>query len=177
MHLTPGTNQLTPPGTRLGLPELSLGILPGFGGTQRLPRLVGLQLAMQMMLTSAPIKADAAHKAGLVDAIAPKDQLLAAAKAWALDIAAGVKPRQAPLQRTDKLEPLAEALPMIEFARGQAAKRAPHLRHPQLCLDAIQAGVEQGGLAGLKKVGRMSFQTTGCGQVQIPGRPSCVKHV
>jgi enoyl-CoA hydratase/carnithine racemase len=42
-------------GTKLGLPELQLGILPGFGGTQRLPRLVGLQEACQMMLTSKPI--------------------------------------------------------------------------------------------------------------------------
>lgn len=40
------------PGTRLGLPELQLGIIPGFGGTQRLPRLVGLQKAVEMMLTS-----------------------------------------------------------------------------------------------------------------------------
>ena len=65
------------PGTRLGLPELSLGILPGFGGTQRLPRLVGLKKACEMMLTSAPIKHDLAQKLGLVDLIAPSlDQLL-----------------------------------------------------------------------------------------------------
>ncbi len=51
------------PGTKLGLPELQLGILPGFGGTQRLPRLVGLQAACQMMLTSAPLSADKALKA------------------------------------------------------------------------------------------------------------------
>lgn len=52
---------------QLGLPELSLGIIPGFGGTQRLPRLVGVQLATQMMLTSKPLKGPAAAKAGLVD--------------------------------------------------------------------------------------------------------------
>jgi len=50
-------------GTKLGLPELQLGILPGFGGTQRLPRLVGLQTACQMMLTSAPVSAEKALKA------------------------------------------------------------------------------------------------------------------
>ena len=50
-------------GTKLGLPELQLGILPGFGGTQRLPRLVGLQTACQMMLTSAPVSDAKALKA------------------------------------------------------------------------------------------------------------------
>jgi enoyl-CoA hydratase/3-hydroxyacyl-CoA dehydrogenase len=61
----------------LGLPELSLGIIPGFGGTQRLPRLVGLKKACEMMLTSTPIKHDQALKLGLVDVIAPSlDQLL-----------------------------------------------------------------------------------------------------
>jgi Enoyl-CoA hydratase/isomerase len=54
-------------GTKLGLPELQLGIIPGFGGTQRLPRLVGLQKAAEMMLTSQPISDKAAKKLGLVD--------------------------------------------------------------------------------------------------------------
>ena len=54
--------------------------------------------------------------------------------------------------RTDKLEPLGEALAIIDFAKAQAAQRARHLQHPQFCLDAIRYGVEHGGLAGLKKV-------------------------
>ncbi|GBF93062.1 hypothetical protein Rsub_05673 [Raphidocelis subcapitata] len=130
-------------GARMGLPELQLGIIPGFGGTQRLPRLVGLQKAIEMMLTSAPIKAEAAKKLGLADALA--------AKQHALDIAAGKAPRNFSLTRGDKLEPLGEALAVVEFARAQAAKRARHLKHPQLCLDAIQAGITDGGAAGLKK--------------------------
>ena len=56
---------------------LQLGIIPGFGGTQRLPRLVGLQKAAEMMLTSKPISEKAAQAAGLVDEVVPKDR-----RAW-----------------------------------------------------------------------------------------------
>lgn len=86
-------------GSKMGLPELQLGIIPGFGGTQRLPRLVGLQKAIEMMLTSKQINHEAALKLGLVDAVAPKEQLLAAARAHALDMARGRKPRMMSLTR------------------------------------------------------------------------------
>ncbi|KAJ0859928.1 putative isomerase, Enoyl-CoA hydratase, 3-hydroxyacyl-CoA dehydrogenase [Helianthus annuus] len=59
--------------TQLGLPELQLGIIPGGGGTQRLPRLVGLTKALEMML---PVHGEEAHNLGLVDAIVPRDELL-----------------------------------------------------------------------------------------------------
>ena len=75
------------PGTSIGLPELQLGIIPGFGGTQRLPRVAGLARALPMMLTSAPVKEGAALEAGLVDAVVPAERLLAAARQMALDIA------------------------------------------------------------------------------------------
>ena len=93
--------RLTPciAGTQLGLPELTLGILPGFGGTQRLPRLVGLQQGVQMILTSKPIKAEAGLKAGLVDAVVPPAQLLEAAKGAALDMAAHTRSRPMSLHR------------------------------------------------------------------------------
>uniref|UniRef100_A0A0E0DM88 Uncharacterized protein n=1 Tax=Oryza meridionalis TaxID=40149 RepID=A0A0E0DM88_9ORYZ len=57
------------PTAQLGLPELQLGVIPAFGGTQRLPRLVGLTKALEMMLMSKPIKAEEAHQLGLIDAI------------------------------------------------------------------------------------------------------------
>lgn len=59
--------------------------------------------------------------------------------------------------RTDKLEALGEAGMVLGFARAQAEKRAAHLTHPLLCLDAIRAGVEHGGLKGLEAVGPTTF--------------------
>jgi len=137
------------PTAKLGLPELQLGIIPGFGGTQRLPRLVGVQQAVQMTLTSKPIGAAQALKLGLVDAIAEPTQLLEKAKELALDMAAKRRPRLSSLHRTDKLEDFGAAMQIIEFARAQAAKQAKGLQHPQLYLDAVEAGLRRGGPVGL----------------------------
>ena len=68
----------------LGLPEVQLGIHPGFGGTVRSVRLVGVRPAMEMMLTGKPVRADKALRIGLVDKLVPADQLRAAAKEIAL---------------------------------------------------------------------------------------------
>lgn len=64
------------PKTQLGLPEVQLGLLPGSGGTQRLPALIGIQQAMKMMLTGAPVRAKQAKKYGIVDDMVPESVLL-----------------------------------------------------------------------------------------------------
>ena len=64
----------------LGLPEVSLGIIPGYGGTQRLPRLVGAGHALEIMLSGRRVKADEAERLGLVNRVVPRDQLLAEAE-------------------------------------------------------------------------------------------------
>lgn len=64
---------------KMGQPEINLGIIPGFGGTQRLPRIVGMGRAMQMLITGDPIDAQTALSWGLVNAVHPADQLLEAA--------------------------------------------------------------------------------------------------
>ena len=68
---------------KLGLPEVSLGIIPGYGGTQRLPRLCGTGVALQLILTGDPVTADEALRIGLVNAVFEQQDLLAQVKAIA----------------------------------------------------------------------------------------------
>ena len=74
-----------------GLPEVGLGTTPGFGGTQRLPRIVGIGMAKQMIFTGQSIKADEALKIGLVNAVYPQNELITEAKKLALTIAKNSK--------------------------------------------------------------------------------------
>ena len=67
---------------RLGQPEVKLGLIPGYGGTQRLPRLVGRGRALELLLSGEPISAAEAHRIGLVNAVAPQADLLAYSRAW-----------------------------------------------------------------------------------------------
>ncbi len=70
------------PDTAIALPEIHLGIIPGFGGTQRLPRLIGQRRALDMILTGRAVGATDALKIGLVDHISPSDELRGAASAF-----------------------------------------------------------------------------------------------
>eukprot|EP00262_Sarcandra_glabra_P006229 TRINITY_DN18351_c0_g1_i1.p1 TRINITY_DN18351_c0_g1~~TRINITY_DN18351_c0_g1_i1.p1 ORF type:complete len:726 (+),score=137.67 TRINITY_DN18351_c0_g1_i1:162-2339(+) len=136
---------------QLGLPELQLGLIPGFGGTQRLPRLVGLSKALEMMLLSKSIKGDDAHDSGLVDAIVSPNELVDVARRWALDIVECRRPWVVSLHKSDKLEPLGEAREILKFARAQARKQAGNLQHPFVCIDVIEEGIVSGGRSGLYK--------------------------
>jgi enoyl-CoA hydratase/3-hydroxyacyl-CoA dehydrogenase len=114
-------------GTKIGLPELSLGVIPGFGGTQRLPRLIGLQKALMMMLTSQPISEKEALMLGLLDAVVAPEDLVNKAREMALDMATGRAFRKVTIDYTGKLEPLAEAEAIFAFTREEATKRAGEL--------------------------------------------------
>ncbi|KAL9284962.1 hypothetical protein ACSQ67_024678 [Phaseolus vulgaris] len=143
--------RLSTPTSQLGLPELQLGIIPGFGGTQRLPRLVGLTKALEMILASKPVKGKEAFSLGLVDGLVQPNDLVNTARQWALDILGRQRPWVASLYKTDKLESLGEAREILKFARAQAQRRAPNLYHPLVCIDVIEAGIVAGPRAGLWK--------------------------
>ncbi|KAL5782268.1 hypothetical protein ACOSP7_007297 [Xanthoceras sorbifolium] len=150
--------RVSTPTTQLGLPELQLGILPGFGGTQRLPRLVGLSKSLEMILTSKPVKAEEAHALGLVDTVVSPAELVNTARRWALDLLERRRPWVLSLYKTDKIEPLGEAREIFKFARAQARKQAPNLKHPIVCIDVIEEGIVSGPRAGLLKEAEASQQ-------------------
>ncbi len=110
------------PGTRLGLPEISLGLIPGSLGTQRLPRLVGVKAAYRLISSGAPVSADEAKAIGLVDQIG--DDLPTASREAALALAA----QTTALSRASRRAvPDAQDAPaVLEAARDEAARR-PHL--------------------------------------------------
>jgi len=122
------------PSARLGLPEVKLGLLPGAGGTQRLPRLVGVAKALDMIVGGDPITAEAALAAGLVDRLADPAQLVDAAIALARE-AAGALPR-----RTGSLAAAGGTEAVEDFlrARGGALKRRDA---PMACIEAVRGSV------------------------------------
>ncbi|CAN4094383.1 unnamed protein product [Withania somnifera] len=143
--------RIAAPRTQLGLPELSLGVLPGSGGTQRLPRLIGLSKAIDMMMTSKPIMSEEGEKLGVIDAIVPSTELLKVARQWALDIAERRKPWVRSLHRTDKIGSITEAHEVLKLARQQVKQTVRNMPQHLACLDVIEEGIVHGGYNGVLK--------------------------
>ncbi len=132
-----GHYRLVAPGAQLGQPEVKLGLIPGAGGTQRLPRLVGVLKALEMCAVGESIKAAEAVSLGLADRLIEGD-LLTGAIAFARGIASGPAPKTR--DRTEKLTP---AHPEIFVAaREQARKRARGLMAPLAAIDAVEAATQ-----------------------------------
>jgi 3-hydroxyacyl-CoA dehydrogenase/enoyl-CoA hydratase/3-hydroxybutyryl-CoA epimerase len=150
--------------TQLGQPEVKLGLLPGAGGTQRLPRLIGIAPALDLILTGRTIRPRKALKLGLVDQVVPKAGLMEAARARAL--AAIDPPPEEPASVADRikahLNPAAmqklalETNPVgrrVLFAQAEKAMRKEtkgNYPAPAAALECVQIGYEKGVAAGLK---------------------------
>jgi 3-hydroxyacyl-CoA dehydrogenase len=137
--------RIAAPGAQIALPEVKLGILPGAGGTQRLPRALGLEPALNMIVTGAPVLSEKLAGTGLFDAIAQGD-LLEEAIAFARK--AADKPGPHPLVRNRKIEhPNAEGY--LQFARNTVGAMSKNYPAPLKCVDAVAAGVKEGFDKGL----------------------------
>ena len=132
-------------GSKFGLPEVKLGINPGAGGTQRLPRLIGLPAALEMLLTGQSIDAQRALALGLIDRLCPGQSLLDCAR----QSLASATLRRATRERTEKIQnPQANSAAFAQAEAIVAASR-PEIIAPRTILAAVRAGLEDSFTAGL----------------------------
>ncbi len=122
--------RLATAGAKLGLPEVALGLLPGAGGTQRLPRLIGIPAALDMIVSGAPISGVEAAEIGLVDRLVDDGDLAEAAIAFAATL-------DAPRRTSDRGVTL-DGDPFASFADRNARKIAG-LDAPRACIEAVRA--------------------------------------
>jgi 3-hydroxyacyl-CoA dehydrogenase len=127
------------PQAQVGLPEVKLGLLPGAGGTQRLPRLIGVEAALGMIVAGEPIPAPQAAKAGIIDRIVEGD-LLQGALAFAQELIVS----HAPVRRISDIDIDPSGLPPTFFddARARVAREKRNLYSPQRIVDALEAAVK-----------------------------------
>lgn len=122
-----------------GQPEVNLGIIPGAEGTQRLPRLIGVGAAIDMLVSGKPVKAPEAARLGLFDKVIDGD-LLSGAVAFALD-AAKSRRRPKTSERSEKLGSLQSNAGLFAAGREQARKTRRNMKAPLAAIDALEAAV------------------------------------
>ncbi|MFM0098736.1 3-hydroxyacyl-CoA dehydrogenase NAD-binding domain-containing protein [Paraburkholderia nemoris] len=136
-------------GAKLGLPEVQLGLLPGAGGTQRTPRLIGAQAALDLILSGRHAGAKEALALGLIDRFGSSDDILAEGLAYAQELLAA----HAPVRRTRDAAALSDraaSLAAVATARAETAKKSRGLLSPLKIVDAVEAAIEQPFEEGLR---------------------------
>jgi len=126
------------PSAKVGLPEVLIGILPGSGGTQRLPRLIGPKAAMEMITSGRHAPAEEAHRLGIIDELAPEGGLREAAIAMARRVA-DTRPVPRIRDRDDKLAEAKADPGIFEAMRKSIARRARNQKAPYNCIAAVEA--------------------------------------
>ena len=129
------------PGTRVGLPEIKLGLIPGAGGTQRLPRLIGIEKALPMILSGNPVGAKEALQYGAIDSILDGEFTPAA-----VEFARKVLREKRPLRRVrdidEKLAPIREDPAKFEEIAAASSKRTRGLHAPAAAIEAVRWSLE-----------------------------------
>lgn len=148
--------RLALPKAQLGLPEVNLGLLPGAGGTQRAPRVMGVKAATELMLSGKHLNAKAAAAAGLVDKLVEGDDALAAGLAYTRELlaAGGAVRRTRDIEIADKMAALAD----LEALAIETAKKARGLFSPMKIIECAKAAVELPFEQGLAKERELFLQ-------------------
>ncbi|MCC5859428.1 MAG: enoyl-CoA hydratase/isomerase family protein [Ectothiorhodospiraceae bacterium] len=128
------------PGTRVGLPEVTLGLLPGAAGTQRLPRIAGASLALDMIITGKPIDAGRALEAGLIDQIVKTDLL-----EGAIAVAEERAEQDAPVRRISEMQVDPATVPesLFQDARESLRRRPTGNPAPERIIQCVEAAVNR----------------------------------
>lgn len=142
-----GHYRVAAPNAQVGQPEVKLGLIPGAGGTQRLPRLAGVAKAVQMCVDGNPIKGVEAHRLGIVDRLIEGD-LLAGAIAFAREVAG--KPAPKTRERNEKLGAPEQNAPVFAEARAAARKKFRNMIAPLAAIDAVEAATKKSFAEGLE---------------------------
>jgi 3-hydroxyacyl-CoA dehydrogenase len=130
------------PSAKVGLPEVNLGLLPGAGGTQRLPRIVGVPAALDIITGGAPIGAKKALEYGMIDALAEEGKLREDAIAFARKIVAENRPLARVRDRNEKLEEAKADMSVFDAYLAKNARAFRGFKAPTNIVRAIQAAVE-----------------------------------
>jgi len=130
-------------GANLGQPEVQIGLIPGAGGTQRLPRLIGLRYALEMITMGKPIKSKVAHQRGLVDEVADADNLIEKAVAAAQRFINGQLNMKARMTRNQHhwIPSAAEKKAMMDFTKAMVAAQSKGYVAPMKAVEAIDQGL------------------------------------
>jgi enoyl-CoA hydratase/carnithine racemase len=130
-------------GIQVGQPEVQIGLIPGAGGTQRLPRLVGLPDALQMIATGQPISSDEGMKKGCIDEVVPREVLLEKALKVSQRFMSGELNHQDRMTRLrkDRLPNFLTKKMIISYARGEAEKKGKGYIAPFKAIEAMERGL------------------------------------
>lgn len=146
------------PSAKVGLPEVALGLLPGAGGTQRLPRLIGPELALDMIAFGKPIGAKKALELGILDALANEDSLKVDAIAFARNVVAagGAMPKLRDKQ--DRVDPFKGNSELFDTFRKKNARAFRGFKAPENIIKAIEAAVALPFDEGSKREGELFLE-------------------
>src|SRR5271166_1677333 len=127
------------PSAKVGLPEVLIGILPGSGGTQRLPRLIGPKAAMEMIVSGRHVPAEEAHRLGIIDELVEDGGDLRQAAITMAHRVADIRPLPRIRDRDDKLAEAKADPGIFDVMRKSIARRARNQKAPYNCIAAVEA--------------------------------------